>query len=108
MIIRSLEIEHFGKFRNLSLNLNPGINILSGENEERELLRTVLQPGDTVLLCSDGVASEQDDGWIRERLQHAEGDGRQLAAAILDEAVKRYGRCDDMTVLALRLQEGGM
>ncbi len=82
--------------------------ILSGENEERELLRTVLQPGDTVLLCSDGVASEQDDGWIRERLQHAEGDGRQLAAAILDEAVKRYGRCDDMTVLALRLQEGGM
>jgi len=33
MIIQSLEIEHFGKFRNLSLSLNPGINILSGENE---------------------------------------------------------------------------
>jgi len=33
MIIQSLEIEHFGKFRNLSLKMNAGINVLAGSNE---------------------------------------------------------------------------
>ena len=33
MIIQSLEIRHFGKFRELTLALDPGLNVLTGANE---------------------------------------------------------------------------
>ena len=82
--------------------------ILSGENENRELLLTKLVPGDLVVLCSDGVASEQSDGWLMERLKtFSENDARILAKELVDEATRQYGRCDDMTVLTLRLVGSG-
>jgi len=41
MIIQSLEIGHFGRFRDLSLSLNAGFNVLTGANES----------GKTTLAC---------------------------------------------------------
>ena len=81
--------------------------ILSGENEKKELLTAELREGDILLVCSDGVASEQDDGWLRSRLESfEEGDPGLLARELVEEAVRQYGRYDDMTVIALRMEAG--
>ncbi len=82
--------------------------ILSGENEERETLTTRLGAGDMVVLCSDGVAAEQSDGWLRERLGAFVGsDPKVLAKELLEEAERQYGRCDDMTVIVMLLEGRG-
>ena len=79
--------------------------ILSGEDEKTEPLTTKLRPGDMAVVCSDGVASEQSDGWLRERLAAFRGtDPKLLARELVEEAERQYGRCDDMTVLVLRLE----
>ena len=79
--------------------------ILSGENEKKELLQAELREGDLILVCSDGVASEQSDGWLRSRLESFSGaDPRTLARELVEEAERQYGRCDDMTVIALRME----
>ena len=79
--------------------------ILSGEDERTKPLSARLRPGDMVVLCSDGVAAEQSDGWLRERLGAFRGtDPRLLARELVEEAERQYGRCDDMTALTLRLE----
>lgn len=79
--------------------------ILSGEDEKKEPLTTTLLPGDMVVLCSDGVASEQSDAWLRDRLAAFRGtEPKLLARELVEEAERQYGRCDDMTALVLLLE----
>ena len=76
-----------------------------GEGAAPDLVRMRLKPGSTALIASDGVLAEPEDGWIREILGTEQDDMRGLARTVLREAEERYGAGDDMTVLALRVEE---
>lgn len=64
--------------------------------------RTKLQPGDLILLVSDGALGA-GTGWILEELEHFEGaDAQTLSDRISEEAARRRtdGHEDDITVVA--------
>ena len=80
--------------------------ILAGEGEAPDVVRMRLRPGGVALIASDGVVSKDDDGWIRDMLQDFDGaDTRSLARDVIRAAGERYGCSDDMTVLAVRVEE---
>jgi stage II sporulation protein E len=65
----------------------------------------LLTGGDWIIMISDGVADTQDDHWLHSLISEYQGDSpRELSAWILEEALRRRGAADDMTVLALRLK----
>ena len=76
-----------------------------GEGAAPDLVRMRLKPGCTALIASDGVLADREDGWIRELLGAEQTDMKALARGVLREAETRYGAGDDMTVLALRVEE---
>ena len=73
-----------------------------------DLLRMQLRPGSLAIIASDGVLIQDDDAWLRELLLQWEGEEtRELAREALQGAVKQYGCVDDMTVLAVRIENRG-
>lgn len=63
-----------------------------------------LQPGDFLVLISDGVADQTCDEWLLNLLAGWNGtDGDSLTALILSEARTRKGLSDDCAVLTLHL-----
>ena len=80
--------------------------VCAGEGSVPDTVRMKLKPGSVALIASDGVLVEKDDAWFREILIKSDGsDTKALAKETLREAVKRYGCEDDMTVLAVRMDE---
>ena len=75
------------------------------EGAAPDVVRLRLQPGSTALITSDGVAADPEDGWIKDLLSQEQGDMKSLARRVLREAERLYGAGDDMTVLALRVEE---
>lgn len=70
-----------------------------------DVTRIKVNPGDIILLASDGVAVQDEDEWLRQALADwGEGSPRELAGQVLEAAVREHGRRDDMTVLAVRLE----
>ena len=64
-----------------------------------------LGAGDWVVLVSDGVVSQREDGWLRRLLEEYPGTSPQeLAATILRESGQREGEEDDRTVMVIRLE----
>lgn len=64
-----------------------------------------LGAGDWVVLVSDGVVSQREDGWLRHLLEEYQGASPQeLAAMILRESGQREGEEDDRTVMVIRLE----
>ena len=63
--------------------------------------------GDTVVMVSDGITDSADDApWINGLLGELENtDPALICDTLIEEAEKRYGNTDDMTVLAVRLCE---
>lgn len=59
-----------------------------------------LDPGDVLLLCSDGLTAMMDDAAIEEVL--ARHDDLDAAAAALVEGANRHGGIDNITVVLLR------
>ena len=76
-----------------------------GDGAAPDLVRMRLRPGCTALIASDGVVAEPEDDWIKSLLGQEQSDMKGLARTVLREAEKRYGAGDDMTVLALRVEE---
>ena len=64
-----------------------------------------LKPGSTAIIASDGVVGDTDDTWIRDILASSVSDMKKLARDTLQGAEKSCGNCDDMTVLAVRVEE---
>ena len=65
-----------------------------------------LKPGNVALIASDGVTAEQKDAWLREMLLSSDGsDTKTLARETLKAACRQFGCEDDMTVLAVRVDE---
>ncbi len=80
--------------------------VLADEGEAPDVVRMRLRPGGVALIASDGVVTREDDGWIREMLLSFDGtDTRALARDVIRQAGERYGCADDMTVLAVRVEE---
>lgn len=80
--------------------------VCAGEGSAPDIVRMRLKPGNVALIASDGVTAEQKDAWLREMLLNSDGsDTRTLAKETLRAAVRQFGCEDDMTVLAVRVDE---
>lgn len=80
--------------------------ILSGDGEAPDMVRMELKPGGVAIVASDGVLTRRSDAWLRDLLLRYEGsDTRELARQVVREAMGQSGCSDDMTVLAVRVEE---
>jgi stage II sporulation protein E len=78
---------------------------------EIDLLRVPLQPGDTLIMMTDGILDApghalNKEQWMKRVLQDLDADDPQdLADALLDIALRQYpgGVKDDMTVIVTRI-----
>ncbi|MDR0952486.1 MAG: SpoIIE family protein phosphatase [Oscillospiraceae bacterium] len=79
--------------------------LCAGDGSSPDVVRMKLRPGNVALIASDGV-STAGDNWLREMLLQTDGrDAKALAKETLRRAAKENGPEDDMTVLALRVDE---
>ena len=77
----------------------------SGDGASPDLVRMRLNPGSTAIIASDGVIAGGEDEWLRALLGKGFQDMKALARSALKEAEKLYGTEDDMTVVAVRVEE---
>ncbi len=76
-----------------------------GEGIAPDIVRMRLRPGSTALVASDGVVADSEDQWLKAILGKGGEDMKALARAVLKEAEALYGANDDMTVVAVRVEE---
>jgi len=80
--------------------------ILAAEGEAPDVVRMDLKPGGVAIIASDGVLTRRSDIWLRDLLLRYEGgDIRDLARQVLRDAMGQSGCSDDMTVLAVKVEE---
>ncbi len=80
--------------------------LLAGEESAPDMVRMRLRPGNVALIASDGVLAEKNDQWLRDILASSDGvETKLLAKTALRAAVGRFGNADDMTALAIRVEE---
>ena len=79
--------------------------LAQGDGAAPDRVRMRLRPGSTALIASDGVLADAEDAWLQSLLSGEQTDMKGLARSVLREAEERYGAGDDMTVLALRVEE---
>jgi serine/threonine protein phosphatase PrpC len=72
------------------------------ERFEVQLLEYACQPGDTFLLCSDGLTARLDDDDLRRLL--VEHEEPRSAANALVEAANQAGGPDNITVGLVRIE----
>ena len=71
-----------------------------------DLSRFQLNPGDCVLMVTDGVAGTGGDVWLRERLRTFDGASpKDIARILIDESTRRGGGEDDRTAILLRMDK---
>lgn len=82
-------------------------NCIGGGSTELspEVYKATLEPGDTVLLCSDGLSKVVPEGRITEVLQKAQS-VEAACRQLVDEA-NAAGGPDNITVVVARLRGGG-
>ncbi len=84
-------------------NFAPGLSGSAGAAPDT--VRMHLKPGSTAIIASDGVVGDADDAWLRDILSAGCDDMKKLARETLRAAEKNCDMTDDMTVLAVRVQE---
>ncbi len=77
----------------------------SGDGTAPDLVRMRLHPGSTAIIASDGVIAGTEDEWLKALLGKGFQDMKALARSALKEAERLYGTEDDMTVVAVRVEE---
>jgi stage II sporulation protein E len=75
----------------------------TGDGAKPDVVRMRLKPGSTAVIASDGVSGD-DDGWLKELLEGELSDMKELARTAVSRAGEKYGGSDDMTVLAVRVE----
>jgi len=81
----------------------PGLEQESGKAPDE--LHMHLKPGSVAVIASDGVISDGHDDWLRRLLSDSDdGDMKTLAGSVVRAAIREYGRSDDMTALALKVE----
>ena len=77
-----------------------------GDSTGADVSKLRLEPGDSVVLISDGVASPEEDGWVKEALAQYDGtDPKSLATALMEGSSQRQGATDDRTAVVLTIKE---
>jgi len=68
-----------------------------------------LQPGSIAVMVSDGVISGAGDSWLEDIISDFEAGNnpRKLSKTIIDQAFRKYGKDDDMTVIAIQVSLRG-
>ncbi len=80
--------------------------LTTGDSTGADVSKLRLEPGDSVVLISDGVASSEEDGWVKTALAEYDGtDPKSLAAALMDGSAQRQGATDDRTAVVLTVKE---
>ena len=80
--------------------------MLAGEGSAPDMVRMRLRPGNVALIASDGVLAEKNDQWLRDILSSGDSvETKMLAKTALRAAMLRFGNADDMTALAIRVEE---
>ncbi len=70
-----------------------------------DTMRMRLKPGSVAVIASDGVVSDGEDLWLRKLIEETDGsDMKQLAGSVVQSAISAYGRNDDMTALAIKVE----
>jgi len=73
-----------------------------GDYEKTEL---ILKEGDFIVMCSDGLADRDSDGWVRQIIEQYEGTSpRELAGRLAAVAEQTRGAGDDITVMAMTVE----
>ena len=71
-----------------------------------DVTRLKLNPGDLLMMVSDGVADGEEDGWLRRQLAEFKGEKpKELALSVISESERLGGGTDDRTVVVLRLDK---
>ena len=93
-----------GVIRKVRSNSCPaGLSEEAGKSPD--MMRMRLKPGSVAVIASDGIVSDGKDLWLRKLLQESDGDDmKTLAGQVVQSAVKEYGRNDDMTALAIKVE----
>ena len=81
----------------------PGLSGFAGAAPD--IVRMRLKPGSTAIIASDGVVGDEDDTWLRDIMLTERNDMKRLGRATLRAAERSFGAADDMTVLAVRVEE---
>ena len=82
--------------------------LMTENNSLPDIVRLRMRPGAVALIASDGVIAETNDEWIRKLLAENDcSDTKALARETLQQALRQYGCSDDMTVLAVKMEERG-
>ncbi len=91
-----------GVSRILSDSLPAGLT--SGDTGT-EICKLRLEPGDSVVLISDGVAAADEDDWVQQALAEYDGSDPKSLAAVLIEGGETRGRAaDDRTAVVLTVK----
>ena len=70
-----------------------------------DVMRIRLKPGSVAVIASDGIVSDGKDLWLRELLKKSKEENmKKLAGEVVRTAISEYGRSDDMTALAIKLE----
>jgi len=71
-----------------------------------DMVRMMLRPGNIAVIASDGVTAGKSDEDMKQLINDcADADMKTLARQVLTAAQADNGQNDDMTVLAVRLEE---
>lgn len=74
--------------------------------EKPDSVHLQFKPGSVALIVSDGVIQGREDAWLRQQLEQYGGeDMKTFARGVLRRSLEEGGGGDDMTVLALRVDE---
>lgn len=85
-------------------SLAAGLSV--GDKSSPDLARIRLEPGNFVIIASDGVITEDSDEWIKELSADYDGhDTKEFSRLILERAMGKNNCEDDMTVLAVHVEE---
>ncbi len=80
--------------------------LMAGVEAAPDVVRMKLRPGNVALIASDGVLAEDNDQWLRDVLAGSDGQNmKSLSLKALQSARERFGSTDDMTALAIRVEE---
>lgn len=89
------------KIRNRSFAA--GLSYEAGKTPD--VMRVRLKPGSVAVIASDGIVSDGKDLWLRKLLEKTtEENMKKLAGEVVRTAIEEYGRNDDMTALAIKLE----